>query len=135
MAELWGFNHITDLCKTLQIPQTNCSCDKLTMFFDTQNNTSFCSETAPQNLEMHLQNNRRTDSSIIVPLLATIIAVLGVVGNTTVVWVQTSVVGVKSKHSALIALLAVCDLLFALLTCLLHAQAVDKQVVVWGSRL
>ena len=116
LAEQWGFNHITDMCKTLLIPLMNCSCDKLTMFFGTQDrNSSFCSPNAPENLEKHLRDVRKAEFSIVLPLLATIVALLGTLGNSIVVWVQISVVGVKNKHSALITLLAVCDLLFALL--------------------
>ena len=132
MAEWWGFNHVTDLCTTLQIPLTNCSCDKLTMFFTDQNNDSFCQKNIPRNIEIQY-DDERFDKNVALPLLATIVAFCGVFGNATVVWVQTSMTGSKSKHTILITLLAICDLFFAIMTLVYYTPKLSTHKWLYGN--
>ena len=112
MLEMLGVNHITDLCNILKVSSVNCSCDKLTIG-SLESNTSLCTDK-PHNLRMH-KSSAGDDVSITVPLMVSVIAMIGMLGNSTAVWVQTRVVGVNTKHAALITLLALCDLSFAIL--------------------
>ena len=101
--EFFGFKTLEDLCNALQISTENCSCNTLHITTKDGNNLEFWDVPPPTTRY----------GALSLASLMFITSIMGLVGNVLVMCVQ---VNRAKKYSQLITSLAICDLLFAVLT-------------------
>ena len=121
---MFGFSSVEEFCKAIHLPPSNCTCEAMGII---------ASEDTPDFCKRIRESSKDKRSGLLVlPLIITIIAIFALIGNTIVVWVQTSKFAKKSRHTYLITFLALCDMFFAIFILVYYVPKFSSNHWIYG---
>lgn len=125
--------NLTDLCKAIFMPLENCTCERMgIMAMPGSDLPDFCEQVKEKQI-IYLEEFIHHHTTLELPIIVTIVAILAIIGNIMVVWIHRVGFAKRTRHTFLVTSLAICDIFFACIALLYYIpQFITDQHWIYG---